>query len=119
MTREFIRTSYFDSNWEKMKLTDENLRLLELFIMRNPDSGDVIQGTNGAVKLRWALPSNNKGKSGGIRVIYVDIKQKEHIHLLLCYPKSEKDDLTFEQKKELKQLIQILKGEKPYGRKSI
>ena len=110
MTREFIRTTYFDKRWNEMNLIDEDLRELEKHIMDNPGVGDIIQGTGGAIKLRWALQGSDKGKSGGIRVIYVDLTHKAHIHLLLCYPKSKQEDLTYEQKKQLKQLISTLKG---------
>ena len=109
MTREFITTTYFDKRWKKMTLTDEDLRQLEIYLLENPGAGDIIQGTSGAVKLRWALP--NTGKSDGIRVIYVDLVHKAHTHLLLCYPKGKQDDLTEDQKKQLKQAIRILKGE--------
>ncbi|MCL2197485.1 MAG: type II toxin-antitoxin system RelE/ParE family toxin [Defluviitaleaceae bacterium] len=111
MTREFIRTSYFNKRWDEMKLTDDDLRELENHIMQNPNIGNIIQGTGGAIKIRWALRGNNQGKSGGLRVIYVDLIIKAHIHLLLCYPKSEQEDLTHDQKKQLKQLISTLKGE--------
>ncbi|MEY4463507.1 MAG: hypothetical protein RLZZ81_478 [Pseudomonadota bacterium] len=40
------------------------------YIAANPDKGDIIKGTGGIRKLRFALGINNKGKSGGIRVIY-------------------------------------------------
>jgi hypothetical protein len=69
----------------------------------------IIPGTGGAIKLRWSLP--DKGKRGGIRIIYVDIVKKAHIHLLLCYSKNEQDDLSNEQKKQMKNLIIKLKGE--------
>lgn len=111
MTRKFIRATYFDKRWDDMKLSDEDLRELENHLLKNPGIGDIIIGTSGARKLRWAIPGNNKGKSGGIRVIYVDLAQKEHIHLLLCYPKSERETLTAEQKRHLEKLINILKGE--------
>jgi len=111
MTREFIRTSYFDKRWNEMNLTDDDLRQLETYIMDNPGVGDIMPGTAGAIKIRMALQSSNKGKSGGVRVIYIDLTHKAHVHLLLCYPKSMQDDLTPEQKKQLKHLVQILKGE--------
>ena len=111
MTREFIRTSYFDKYWHAMKLHDDDLRELEIFLMENPGSGDVIQGTGGAVKLRWALSGNEKGKRGGIRVIYIDLLHKEHTHLLLCYPKNKQETLNEAQRKQIKQLTTILKGE--------
>jgi len=92
-------------------LTDNDLQELQNFLLKNPEAGDIIQGTNGARKVRFALPDNDKGKRGGVRVIYVDIIKREHIHLLLCYAKAKQDDLTTEQKKQIKSLVHELKGE--------
>ena len=111
MTRKFIRSIYFDNRWGDMKLSDDDLRELESHLLKNLRIGDIIPGTGGAIKLRWALPGNNKGKSGGIRIIYVDLAHKKHIHLLLCYPKGKQENLTAEQKLQLRQLINALKGE--------
>jgi len=111
MTREFIRTSYFDKRWNAMGLTDDDLRALESYLLDNPGIGDIIPGTGGAIKVRWALKHSGKGKSGGARVIYIDLVRKAHIHLLLCYPKSKQDNMTREQSLYLKQLIETLKGE--------
>jgi hypothetical protein len=69
----------------------------------------VIQGTSGARKIRYALPG--KGKSGGVRVIYVDIVRDKQIHLLLCYSKVKQEDLTNEQKQQVNILVKALKGE--------
>ena len=52
MTREFITTTYFEKNWADMSLNDDDLLLLENYLMANPKSGDRIQGTGGAMKLR-------------------------------------------------------------------
>jgi hypothetical protein len=49
-------------------LTDEQYTLLQVSLVARPDSGDLIKGSGGIRKLRWALPG--RGKSGGIRVIY-------------------------------------------------
>jgi len=92
-----------------MGLDADDLLALQLFILKNTNAGDVIADTGGARKIRYALP--HKGKSGGARIIYVDIVLKKHIHLLLCYPKSRQDDLTQAQKKLIKQLVAKLKGE--------
>ena len=64
MTREFIRAKVFDRRWEELGLTDNDLRELEDSILKNPNAGDIMEGTGGATKIRFALP--NKGKSGGI-----------------------------------------------------
>ena len=53
----------------------------------------------------------NKGKSGGSRVIYVDIELKGVIYFINVYSKSEKDDLTEDEKKAFKAVVKILKEE--------
>ncbi|MCL2225232.1 MAG: addiction module toxin RelE [Defluviitaleaceae bacterium] len=111
MTRQFIRSQPFEIQWHKMGLTDSDLMEFEDYLLANPNAGDRISGTGGAVKVRWVLGGNRKGKSGGSRIIYIDLVRKSHIHLLLCYPKSKQEDLTQEQKKQLKQVIEKLKGE--------
>ena len=109
MTRQFIETTVFTRYWHDMGLNADDLLGLQSYIMKYGHASDVIPGTGGAKKIRYALP--HKGKSGGARIIYVDIVQKEHTHLLLCYPKSKQDNLTPEQKKIILQLTKSLKGE--------
>lgn len=108
MTREFIMTAVFDRLWYKMNLTDDDLSKLQNALMTNPGIGDIIQGTGGAKKVRFALPDT--GKSGGIRIIYIDITHRKQVYLILCYPKSQQDDLTFEQKRQVRTLVETLKG---------
>jgi hypothetical protein len=62
MTQEFIYVSHFDKKWEDAGLDDDALRLLEDFIMDNPEAAPIMVGTGGLRKLRWPLPG--KGKSG-------------------------------------------------------
>jgi len=63
----FIETSIFTKLLSKY-MKDDEYRLFQLYLMNNPDKGDLIKGCGGVRKIRWAI--NNKGKSGGIRVIY-------------------------------------------------
>jgi len=51
-------------------LGDDDYRALQLHLARNPEAGDVIPGTGGFRKLRWADRRRGKGKRGGLRVIY-------------------------------------------------
>ena len=48
--------------------TDDELRGLQRFLLVTPTASDVIRGTRGLRKLRWAAPG--RGKRGGARVIY-------------------------------------------------
>ena len=102
-TREFIITANFDKQWDKLSLNDEALRQLQNYIILNSGIGDIIEGTGGLVKLRWKLPFT--GKSGGIRVLYVDFMRRETVVLVNCYSKSEKDNISDKEKAMYKDLI--------------
>lgn len=109
MTREFIYTAPFRKSWKAMGLDDDDCKTLEEILLKNPQLGDVIEGTGGARKMRIQL--EGRGKSGGGRVIYVDVYEKEKLYLLLAYPKSVQDDLTPEQTKQIRMLIEAIKKE--------
>ena len=109
MTREFVYTEPFRKCWKAMGLSDDDLKILEEILLTNPRLGDVIEGTGGARKMR--IQMENRGKSGGARVIYVDVFEKEKLYLLLAYPKNVQDDLTPEQKKQVRKLVEAIKKE--------
>ena len=110
MIREFICFKVFDKNWGAMGLSDSDLSELENAIMENPSIGKTIQGTGGVRKMRFVLP-NNKGKSGGARVLYVDYVSYEKTLLLNVYSKGKKDSITDKEKQILKSEVEkFLKG---------
>lgn len=102
MTRKFIMTSAFDNAWKSMGLDDSDLARLQDQLVKNPQLGAVMQGTGGLRKMRFAL---DKGKSGGSRVTYVDFVVHEVIYLIYAYPKNEKDNLSKEERNQMKKLI--------------
>lgn len=106
MKREFIYFEIFDKNWRNLGLTDKDLIELENTINNNPDIGNIIQGTGGLRKLRFALP--NKGKSGSARVLYVDFISYEKIIFMNVYAKNEKENITDKEKQIYKTLINEL-----------
>ncbi len=108
MTRTFIQTDEFVRNWEKLGLTDDELRKLELTLLKNRLIAPVIKGTGGLRKIRFALP--NRGKRGSVRVCYVDFVIEETIYLITVYSKKEKDDLTQKECADVKKAIEILKS---------
>ena len=57
--------------------------------------------------MRFAF--EQQGKSGSVRVIYVDFEVHEKLYLLTAYPKNEKDNLSKAERNTLKQLVGILK----------
>jgi hypothetical protein len=107
MTREFVCTRDFDKYWEALGLTDDDLNELQNELLVNPQTGRVIQHTGGARKIRVAAMGH--GKSGGARVIYVDILICEKIYLLAAYPKGKKEDLSPDDKKMIRLTIGRLK----------
>lgn len=68
-----------------------------------PDAGAVIPGTGGLRKIRWQ--GSGRGKRGGVRVIYYWATADDVILMLVAYPKSERDDLTADQKTVLAALV--------------
>jgi len=108
---EFINTTVYDKRWNELGLTDDDLRLFQIDLLENPKAGDIIEGTGGAAKVRYAV--SGKGKSGGIRVIYLDLESYKKIYLLTCYPKAKKDNLTDSEKAAIKEVVKrIIKREK-------
>lgn len=73
--------------------------------MDNPEAGDIIEGTGGLRKMRFADAKRGKGKRGGLRVIYYWWLAGKQFWLFNIYSKDEKDDLSPAQKKILKALI--------------
>ena len=108
MAREFVMVSIFDKLWDDMGLSDEDLREFQNMLIENPFAGSLIQGTGGARKILFALQV--KGKSSGLRVIYFDVTHMRKIYLIICYSKGRQDDLTPEQKKQVKKIIDAVKG---------
>jgi hypothetical protein len=78
------------------------------FIARHPETGDVIAGTGGVRKVRWGRPGT--GKRGGARVIYYYFDANRPLYLLMVYAKARKEDLTSDEKRAVRKLVEVLKG---------
>jgi hypothetical protein len=65
--------------------------------MLNPEAGDVIPGTGGLRKLRFADERRGKGKRGGLRVIYYWWDSGSQFWLL--------SNLTARERKTLREMI--------------
>jgi hypothetical protein len=86
----FIETKLFTRLIDKL-LTDGELGELQGFLMENPEAGDVVPGSGGVRKLRWA--ARGRGKRGGLRVIYFVKTTQGVIYLLTVYPKNVRDTI--------------------------
>ena len=104
---EFVETPTF-TRLVLGLMEDEDYARIQVALARRPDLGRLIPGGGGLRKLRWS--GSGRGKRGGLRVIYYWQTCKEQIWMLLAYPKNEQDDLTPDQTKQLKRLVQELKS---------
>jgi len=82
-------------------LTDDEYRGFQTFLATNPDVGDVVRGSGGVRKVRWAR--RGTGKSGGVRVLYFARTEAGEILLLLIYAKSAVDSIPAHILKDLKE----------------
>lgn len=106
MTREFVYTRAFLNNWKNIGMDMDDLERLEETLLADPKIGDVIPGTGSARKVRFAYEGS--GKSGSVRVIYVDFEIGEKICALAAYAKSDKANLSSAEKNSIKTAIEVL-----------
>jgi mRNA-degrading endonuclease RelE of RelBE toxin-antitoxin system len=72
-------------------LSEEEYSSLQRHLAAWPESGDVVPGTGGVRKVRWAV--KGRGKRGGVRVVYVARVAKEVIWLLTISAKNEAESI--------------------------
>jgi hypothetical protein len=87
---EFIETSTFTKHVYAYLSEDEYLGL-QNHLVQYPESGNIVPGSGGIRKVRWAMAG--KGKSGGVRIIYFFKKNDDEIWLLTIYSKNEIENI--------------------------
>lgn len=107
MSYSIISTHRFEKEIKRLAKKFPSLKneFAELIagIAENPEAGTYIG--NNCYKIRMAIGSKGKGKSGGARVITYLYIETETVYLLTIYDKSEKADLK---SNELKEMIESL-----------
>ena len=91
--------------------SDDDLRELQVTLLKNPAAGDLILGGRGLRKLRVPLPG--RGKRGGARVIYYHWVSHDQCLLVFAYAKNVAADLT---KDQLRRLADVIDVEANHGR---
>jgi hypothetical protein len=103
---DFYELDEFVDDWESLGFDRENdLWMLQILIMLDPEAGKVVAGTGGLRKLRFGKAGDRIGKRGGVRVCYVHFKHHAVVLLVAAYGKNEKDDLTSREKKYIREYI--------------
>jgi mRNA-degrading endonuclease RelE of RelBE toxin-antitoxin system len=99
----FIETPVFSSQLSRV-LSDDEYRALQTALILRPEQGVLIPGSGGLRKVRWMR--RGKGKRGGLRVIYYWDSAVSVVYLLFLYSKSRQEDLTPDQSKLLRRIVQ-------------
>lgn len=115
MTRTFIEVPIFTKRWKEIGLGDEELQTLQIMLLKDPESGPVMEGTGGIRKVRF--PLENRGKTGSVRVCYTDFAEYEVTYLITAFEKKEQENLSNEEKVVLKKLVKSLKEEAAKNRR--
>ena len=100
---DFEETKQFTKKVVKL-LSDENYAELQMDLCDDPQLGEIIRGSGGIRKVRWAI--QGRGKSGGARVIYYWAVKRGTILMLDIYKKNEKVDLSRGELSELRKIVE-------------
>ena len=112
MLFEFIELPPFAAVREELFADKESFATFQMYLCHHPQAGDVIPGTGGCRKIRWA--AKGKGKRGGARVIYFLRLAQESIVLVAAYGKGERDDVPRAWLRKLKEVFDHEQGKKTY-----
>ena len=81
-------------------LSENEQRLVSNMVGADPTVGEVMVGTGGVRKVRFAL--EGRGKSGGARIVYFFHNETMPVFLLTVFAKKEKDNLSAAERNALK-----------------
>lgn len=95
MMHSVVETGPFLRDADAAGMTEAERFALVDFLAANPEAGDVIKGSAGCRKLRFA--KTGKGKSGGYRAITFYSGVKVPVFLLTVYAKGRLGNLTDKQ----------------------
>jgi hypothetical protein len=98
-----IRTPTFLSDAKAAGLSEDEQDFVVAEISKNPRGGDVMEGTGGCRKLRFA--GKGKGKSGGYRTIHYFGGDDVPVLLLALINKGEVANLSKAERNELRKML--------------
>jgi len=97
-----VETPEFLTGAKDVLTEAEHLALVN-FLAANPTAGDLMSGTGGARKLRWA--AKGRGKSGGARAITFYAGADMPVFLMAIFGKNNKANLSKAERNELRDLL--------------
>jgi mRNA-degrading endonuclease RelE of RelBE toxin-antitoxin system len=98
-----IETSIFTKRVLEI-LSEEEYRNFQISLISDPSAGKIIQGSGGIRKIRWS--GSGRGKRGGSRILYYWYNEKGLMLMLFIFRKNERDNLSKNQIKILKSIVE-------------
>ena len=102
-----ISTRSYETRITKLLPPAERIEM-ENAIASNPETHPVVSNTKGVRKARWSRPG--MGKRGGIRVIYFYGLKLNAVFFIAAYAKNEKENVSNADKKDIRKIVESLKG---------
>lgn len=87
-------------------LSEAECQDIIFFLSHSPKNGVLIEGCGGIRKLRWRR--GNKGKSGGLRVVYYFYNDRMPLYLITLFAKGDRANLTQTERNDLRELVDEL-----------
>lgn len=106
----FVETVVFTRQLQELA-SIETLYAIQADLLADPERWPVISGTKGARKGRIADPLSSRGKRGSFRYVYLYLKHRGRIYLLLMFGKSDQATLSTEQTRQVAELVEAIKQE--------
>ena len=100
----FVESSVFERILPSY-LDDSEYSELQQFLIQYPEAGEVVPGSGGVRKMRWARAGT--GKRSGLRVIYFVRYQPNEFWMLTLYAKAKHDNVPAH---ILKQLLEAFRN---------
>lgn len=108
MSYRIVITAHFEKEIKRLSKKYSSLKAdfanLLTTLQEDPLQGDTIR--NNCYKVRLAIKSKGKGKSGGARVITHVYVTGKTVYLISIYDKAEKDTIS---DKEIEQILKAIK----------
>ncbi len=98
-----IETPTFQEDARKL-WSEEERGAFCAWLPANPEVRDVIPGSGGCRKIRWAR--SGSGKRGGVRVIYFTRLANSEIWLLVIYSKAVKGNIPAQSLKAIREVFE-------------
>ena len=104
----FIETTTFTRLITEL-VSDDTYAEFQKELAENPAKGGPMSGCGGVRKARMALPG--RGKSGGARIVYLYLQNRDVIYLIYVFTKGQAENLSADGKKAVRELAQQIKNE--------